>query len=1624
MHLPFTYPSIFSSAAEALLLAARSPSNLAGASPCLRVLDSCLTAAADQWADPRLQAWAAVARAAQGSLKHSSSNEFLHLLSPPIDPARPFQLILDWQSPLTKRGFVFECHALLGKASARAAARTESIPAELLSGLGTLRRAREGKGTRSADWDRVLQVSITSTEQVSSLLETLPIASPAMGFLRCALTVLEWVPVAPPSPAANEAEKAQDAEFSESAQQPDGSFPKKRDSKEVRDTKPPEVVPDIGVRGAAANYASAAEKLGLPHRDRLLVNDLAPITKQLFDLAETGTPKQIASAVFATTSLATGCPDSTCLKLPFDRTKYNIWLELDRGAWAWDFAVYREKELGEPGHSDVEPVYCPLPDFVVRHLTKAKTLNPDASNLGDLIETLGGAVWELDEYRLFLNNLGHPSHPPLRARFARSLAPVVLEVTQSDMTTALSCGFFETSAPGALYYFGPTYQLIAERCTAVFERLSLGPISTQYVRAGRAGCQKILEIEELKAGWERLCADIGLAQKVCRASNGLEETLSSCNALLSLLGSAFVVQTAHRGTRLECLNAGALFAHPDVIIINDKDDEKGRSQPRMVPKTAVVKKILLAAAECHLWASRAQFAMSGKSVHLKVSEPVFVVWRITAGIVSSSCIQTAVLSNYASNYFNSAVNFARSAWVTYLDHFGCDRWLIRSLTGHTRDITRLHGPHIDIPPLVVAARLAKEMNRVGECMFGNLDIAADTTTYPVLEQVHFRRVSEKKVLYGPVPDPKTLLSPPDSETLLEHQLVEQIRSFLVLGKISAPHYVLAALHLVFIDQVPDRDLCIEAVTNKEKVLRQFGNRWGVKWIRNHFVEPSWIPIQPSTKVFLERITGAVPSGPQIIAELCSAVRNSGMTGLPKSPELCWQVITSAAESFRRLTFPPSICAVSDLAVPAPALSELSMRRLSGEELSHTVSTVTPRAGPTRGGKKDEDLQHLVGTLNKFSSTTERLGEKQARAAQCLNGLDDASIVWSPLVGWLSDWVVDELRRTRARHDGCYQISSISTYLSTLTTAQKQLDAQDDPRDWEDTDWSSWVSAINVCCGGIESPEDQKENGLLQERAKDALAALARSLRRRREYVPAFLSALLGVVDKTIYPRGSASSCLIAPKDIDRSSEILWHRHSEYPGNFYLSKIREVVSVAVPVRAADVSSLTTKCLTPGGGLVIERVGYNQHKSSAAIRVVQLSVRDEKIIREHLLKLDEFFGPRELLVRGDGSPAPGVRDLHLSIGWNNALKDATGDPKARPHSVRAATLQEIAWPGWQAQAAQMLAGDLSTFQCREWAQVLEKDWTRLSRAASMAGQADLRSALGNYLAGWPLVYSILASATLADLSPGPGLLNQLDLNPESLRQARSRSSRAGFKNGTNNAFDPWHWIGSRQKIAAARGSMTTKHAEREPIPQLTNSSKPIEVSNSAKLNYLLARCLGLQDSLAIEKACVPLRTALSLEAVIPSKELIEIAVRRGRKAPEPRAMAADLDMAETDAGQDTLKWLLRLEPVDFLSLGQAFVKGNTAYGSSADIRQFWPRICACLPLSLSLEVRIGAKYLTPADLSALSRLLPAARFTAEPRIGERPVIAFFQRGQKNLVVSARLTAVTRVGWLAIEALRIHQ
>lgn len=578
-----------------------------------------------------------------------------------------------------------------------------------------------------------------------------------------------------------------------------------------------------------AEAGTVAEKLGFHYRDYLLPDDLAPITRQLDRLLDSPDPSLQAFSALALTSLITACSDSIAVNLRFE-PKDSIWLDLDRQTWCWDFAEYRRHTTPGTELRAREPIATPLPMRLATLLGAARVRFPTAPTLGGLINGIMGAALDLDKFREFLKNRGGTAHPPYRGRFARSLVYVYLQVTGSDMTAASQTGQFACCAPAALFYLGLTQQTRYERAARVYGFLGLGEPIPPSNPSARIGCQKVLECADLILGWSALVEDSrALLGRLQAARQSAIRSIAT--ELMQLLGAAFVIQTAHRGTRLECLTFGALFLHPEAIAILDKDDG-GRHPRRLLPKTNQVQQILAASAECH----RAVRATSDPEHQL--SDPVFVRWESDADGVAGVCLSTSTIAGVMRRYFGDVdQNFARSAWVTHLDESGCDRWLIRVLTGHTRDVTRTSGAYFDIPPIVFAKRLKTQMDSVGYAMFGESTIACEPVQPFVKYNIRASADSEPKPSFR-VADPRTLLDEIDEATMGGWRSAARVRDAIASGRIEASAGICAVLSMIFLDLLPDAQLCLNAVTKPEHFLRRHGRQCGVLWHRSHFTHPT------------------------------------------------------------------------------------------------------------------------------------------------------------------------------------------------------------------------------------------------------------------------------------------------------------------------------------------------------------------------------------------------------------------------------------------------------------------------------------------------------------------------------------------------------------------------------------------------------------------------------------------------------------------------------------------------------------------------------------------------------------------------------------------------------------------
>lgn len=1628
-----------------LLRAIGTPENCLGTGRCMPVLIDCLTAAKDQWQDSHLDQWLLPLAQLDRELRELAATGAQEAVSifraaPPGDGIQAdFQR---WVTSSNTNNTEKKLDAILGRTIVLASQSRQRISPSLLAGLNTLRLAHRGKGRRSKDWIEVLAIDWFEPLQVRSMLERLGPESPCFSFLAGLALVLEEG-IQTPEADHDAPHAARSPDDSASGDSPDTTS-KDTDLRAIHDSdnstaitankEPIATEARVSARLEVANYSSAGEKLGLPHRDHLLLKDLSQVTRNLMIALKTASAMEVGFAALALTSLVTGTTDHFLLKMSLAPAPDRIWLDLEKGAWAWDFAAYRQRD-GLQDSSDVEPILIPLPTCLVQLLRLAKSKNPCTKTVKDLILAIQNASeFDSEGFRGFLKAQGNTAHPAYRGRFARSIQTAFLEITGSDMLAGLLTAHFSCTAPAALYYFGPTYSTIYKYVRKVYEILGLGDHSTPCAESLRAGCQKIPTLETCNHGWDKLIDATNQTRTLCLAEKDPIKKHQFASDWMEHLCAAFIESVAHRGTRLEQLTCAALLSSSMLGVVHDKDDTiiKNRAHPRAVPWTRTTCDILMSAVECHSVMNEASCAAAAP-VRFKADDPLFVSFTPSGSTTKIQAIQSRRPAELIYKYFDgAALNFGRSMWVTALDEIECDRWLIRSLTGHTRDVTRVTDSYFDIPIVEIAKRLAPQMENVSHQWFGSAAPIFESKTYAIKPRKIASVANTRGGHVIGVPDPRVLLDPLNSYVLQNWSQACAFRANLATGSLDAPPHVLSVLHLLFLDLVPDAALALEALEQKSCRFTANDPRPGLAWKRPHFVHDTWIPIRASTWRLVEQAQKREWDRSTLLRDISNCITTSQFgTALPTDPSEIWATLVTWSKGFRRLELPPSLLAASHLDVPAPTLNPLSIARIAGipAGLSEKNTPTAPRlVRPTgqRHGKKPDDIKEMSRILNKYSRKDQRHGERRQRAILARKDIANLHVGWTAGGIWIRELLEEELKRTRDFVNGSYEISTLNTYIGTLTRPTN-WNTGTDPYDWDEDDWIKYVELVDQASRRYAPPcADGKD---LSDQARPALYALVRSLVRRGHFVPHVVFKRLNGPHEDQGPADSASSVLITSRDQERAIQITGEWLRESPATNVVASIRATVSRKIPMRSGDISSLTTDCLTPAGGLVTQRVGFTQHKTDAAIRVIPIDQDLQQELIALRAELQKYVGEQELLTRGDGNQVSVDRDDRGLQHWTQALKLATGDHKARPHSVRAASLQEIAWPNWQHQAELLLNGKLSVREARDWTTHLQEDWTRLAAACVCAGQADIRSALGNYLAGWPIVHAIHALSINPVEQPTPNLLRQLDVNGETLRQARSRHRRKSLRdsNFTAKEFCAWTWIESTdinsQRPKASLSTSTKQETPRKGGKEAKSmQTGPLSQDQSAK--YLMLRSLGMPMEATLTTLAIDWSAALALEPLVPDSDQVEASIRRARNAPNPRGVRGNLDTCLSEVGSDILAWLLRLNSELFSFAFAALIRESKDVPVVLSNHENWALLSAGLPSGLSITIRKGATHITQDEVVMAHGKAQRYQLIGDPKLGARPVVSLMPLSAENRVVSSRLTAVARVGLLSIRSIRALQ
>lgn len=1577
------------------------------------------------WNEEQLKDWHALARRLLLDLgeKAAQDPECRRWSAAPHMSAAVATRIMKLPRPTTPTSKQRHLSSLLGRALAVSAYQRQPLSAAFVDGLSTLHLALDAKGARSADWIAVLHSDLNGPAITELVLKLGP-SSACYGFLTACLRVFD-TPFAGPEEFDGVHQVPGDTiyirgglpggESSQAGEAPSGvgdeGSPTAPDQITLADPAGP---PTVKSRVTSAEVAHFGQKLGFHCHDLLTPKDLRSVTTRLgFDVK--GPPgQQRRYAVLAICSLVSGCPDADALLLPL-KPNFDMWIDVELGAFCWNYNAYLEAQ-GGAHKKQIELVDVYLPQDVADLLRAWARITPTALTLGCLLAADQHGPMDLREFRIYLRACGSSAHPAYRARFARSLSVVYLEVSGSDMGTAMSTAHFASIAPASLFYFGPRRNTQYGRTRRVYDYLNLAPPAKLQAGQLRVGCKTVLDEASLGKGWESLVNSI----------NGQLGALRNCppqaraaigNRLMTSLCAAFIVQSGHRGTRLDQLTFGALYVHPDCFLILDKDDG-GRQPARLIGKTSIVKQILAAAAECH-----ALMPYPG-TADVSAEEPVFVVW--SAAHCAPGCLPVAMVREELLEHFpQTDINFARSAWITYLDEAGCDRWLIRVLTGHSRDVTRTTGAYFDKPPVLAASELARQMEAIGIVVFGRREIQSNSASPNVLYRVR-PRVERNVPAANAVPDARTILDPIEVESLACWRSVERVRQGLADGELEAPPAALALLALVFLDLYPTLDSAIAAI---EGGLRRWGELAGSYWSRPHLTHPTFLSVQPVTQRLVELAGEHRMSKTALQQSVAGVLQALEPDFWPRSIESCWASLVTCAKHFKRLEYPPSLLATVLPTTPAPTLSEHSLMRLAKEvsPAQHLPAMPVPQRVHQRG-TSDTDLVVLRKLLKKNMGTTDKAtGELRARAKECLRHMEQSFRPRTYFGRWVGDWLLSELEHSAANTPGRLDVSSEYTYLLVISTPVPEM-VDEDPYGWDAADWDLWLDGL----ARAHPAKQAAPTSQLGEDASFAVARLMRNLGERGYDVP--LNALNRVLCRTVEleRHGSASSCLVLKRDIKAATRIASAWLKQSPLDRLLLVTRATIHAEVGTRARETSSLASDCLSEDT-LVIERMGFKVHKSKNAIRTIVVPPLFKRRLERFRAWIQQFR-PEEaqlLLLRGAGTHEEGARDVWIDTVWSQALKLATGDAAVRPHSVRAAVFQEGVWPGWADIVRKLMDGVASGQDCLDWVESLTQDWNRYAFSALQAGHGDLRAGIGGYASAAMLVTHIFNKQLARRVPPQPRLAQLLGVNRNSFVQARRRAGQS---------FDGWDWLARQnQNPRTSSGSLPPqlpRHPRNAPSePAFTDGSvvpPANEPASSApglrlvNLTYLTARVIGMDMAPAIERLGIPLSTAKELEQLAIPQELIQKAMGRARSGPQPRAVKATLNLLFDEQGKEVpgeaiLRWIGALAGRHRLTLFHNTFRIAAPEETRSTLSDLWRTTVEKIPEYLTLRVKRSPRYLTQGERDVFMSRPQELRLIENSEIGQLPIVEVWPRGSNNQVMAARYSSIFRAGLLAAHVIQ---
>lgn len=1553
-----------------------------------------------------------------------------------------------------------------------AAGAEASLSDDVASGMRQAFKAIENDSRNH--WREIADKAPLNVTEVDVLLGTVK-AEVVKDFLRQVRTYLSTPITAPkpglasePTTAVQQTDAAAtgNSERQNSAGKPakrsDEKAPAKPGDEEKRET----LAPTIAAAVYEAQLSPIGAKAGVcPLWDLLIPEELAAITRELHaDLVSDDLKRSVIS-VLALVALLVSCNPKAARLLPTcgfaPSGQVEIWINVERGWICWWQHAYINASADGPnltsgGKEGQIFNIIPMPEALATRVRElyAAAGTPDELR-ASLDHALGPSGLLMADVNARLKELGDKAHLAEPTRFATSLGPVVLEVTRSDMAAGHLMRFAvcPSSAP---FYFSPRTEWLSDVFARLYERLGLGrPVSMEGAPA-RQGTGVGHETSKLQAGFAELISDVVHMSDAVQAWASDHEGIEAIAQLAPRCAELFHISIGGRGSEPERIVLASVLAGRNFFALMDKMTDGDKSS-RVLPHTAVTSAVVRVFCAAK---ARAEQRLGMRTARKSASEhPLFAtIERHPDGTGGTStnyawkAIEAAAISAMAKHYFSAGLNFQRGLIVTEMGEAFVNRWLIRAMTGHGSYLTRAFAPSMGVSPAEALELMREELEIAQQATFGSAERLLkyanqlpeiSTPSLPIGPPRESHSIAYAAPISG---DP---LQPLDTQCLIDWRLVEDMRQYLAAADGSMATDVELLHSALAFSGLPTVELALDLVLDAS-ALKRVGSIPGIVWKRPHYVYDLWLPLQRPTRLALQhRGSSAILSRQALITQAAQVLRSRpGYHGWPSDDYKALARFKQAFESWRRIEFPPYLCAVALPWQESACLSHRSLWRLAedGATAPLDLNILSPQfKRGDRASNRVHGLKRIGSALQEAATDVASKGRLILRGQVLNNELDKLSPHGTAVYHFLVRVYRREAHEMVKDLQTANDASSTYTRFSALWPTFEALRWDADPDQFTDTTWVQIVEDVNKHCLSAMIREDKQymttDGAKRSSRAQDALQRLFHVLSRDGYEIPdSAWQAIGGAVVRQ--PRISASSTVIFDSDTLGICESVKTILTDEPLLVQRITTKARTMAKAPLRIGEASCVPFDCVTQSGALALPTTPFDIDKSSHAPRLIPLE--------EELAQLNRSLGEVSRAISPLGKWMYRFDDdaIQDDVRGNRLLAELirlqTGDAFARPHSLRANAYQQLLWPGWRRMVTQFLRAETTAQTCRVWdrADDLERRWTRAINSAVAAGHGAVDPGLLHYASAWPLIYALHYEGALSRTPPGEGWLRRFNVRPESMERARRRAGR--------DDFDAWRWLESGRADVSSVAPLyelpgpDVAHPAIDHTAGAPSSERQLIIHSSGAILYLVLRALGLTTHSAAHESGISGR----VQEVIEPHRLGDAVVAEARRRVKPHkpkeapkagnsskgarrlklgrfgqldvSQNADVDLILEEEGETMrpiIQWALALSDADAATLDALFRRDAKVIDSPESVRarSIWERVTRGMPSLIRLRLRfgIGSQFLTGAEETVLARdgdsWFLASR---HPDRGQLPDVTVSRTDQSNPVMDCRVTSVIRL------------